>query len=529
MLDLGIVKKDFTSLMGNIHPWMLSHFVMWLDIKVAEYKVYGHMVLDDTPNDTPKWLRGQKSQEETDTSNSNEANESWSQTEGASNRQVFPLQDGSPSSKKQSRLCSMSYVHSTSHDQHNLQQSHRTPQGQSCAQKPLPNLMRQPQIYRTDNQSTVPQPHQQSSEKVHTESNIDRNNANESHEGLQHFEERGSVQDMLDNIHLSQIQLQERWSQEIRKSVNQTGVTAIRSSSGDVQSGEKISRSAIVLNEPHQQHNQSDAASQVGSLEKDDKVSSKSPHQNIIKIELSSDEEDTQTDCYNSTLRGESTPAVYDTSQGETTSGIIDFDSKSYFLHETNLKEVANDISPHPVSLHSASDRILVREKNEDEASWRNKKWEYFEKLRKTQSSSYVGAKVHSQSLQNLLPFPDPFPLDNLQYGPRAQEMINSGVITRSGKMQFLDTVFNEVVKYTGLYPTPQQKIDIAKAIVTTFPKLDTKTHPGHSSSIDQWLVIVNDKFRNERRMLHHGPYLSRQRIPGLQYSTTNTEMKEDS
>lgn len=157
----------------------------------------------------------------------------------------------------------MSYVHSTSHDQHNLQQSHRTPQGQSCAQKPLPNLMRQPQIYRTDNQSTVPQPHQQSSEKVHTESNIDRNNANESHEGLQHFEERGSVQDMLDNIHLSQIQLQERWSQEIRKSVNQTGVTAIRSSSGDVQSGEKISRSTIVLNEPHQQHNQSDAASQV--------------------------------------------------------------------------------------------------------------------------------------------------------------------------------------------------------------------------------------------------------------------------
>lgn len=45
MLDLGIVKKDFSSLVGNVHPWMLSHFVMWLDIKVAEYKVYGHMVL----------------------------------------------------------------------------------------------------------------------------------------------------------------------------------------------------------------------------------------------------------------------------------------------------------------------------------------------------------------------------------------------------------------------------------------------------------------------------------------------------
>ena len=171
---------------------------------------------------------------------------------GASNRQVFPLQDGSPSPKKQPRLCS------TSHDQHNLQQSHQTPQGQSFTQRPLPNLMRQPQIYRNDNQSTVPQPHQQASKKGHTDTSIDGNNANEAHQGLQHFEERGSVQDMLDNIHLSQIQLQERWSQEIRKSVDQTGVTAIRSLSGDVQSGEKISRSTIVLNEPYQQHNQSD-------------------------------------------------------------------------------------------------------------------------------------------------------------------------------------------------------------------------------------------------------------------------------
>ena len=39
-------------------------------------------ISDDTPNDTPKWLRGQKSQEQTDISNSGEANESWSQTEG---------------------------------------------------------------------------------------------------------------------------------------------------------------------------------------------------------------------------------------------------------------------------------------------------------------------------------------------------------------------------------------------------------------------------------------------------------------
>ena len=66
-------------------------------------------------------------------------------------------------------------------------------------------------------------------------------------------------------------------------------------------------------------------------------MSSESPHQNIIKIELSSDEEELQTDCYNNTLRGETTPAVYDTGQGETTSsGMIEFDSKAYSLHETS-------------------------------------------------------------------------------------------------------------------------------------------------------------------------------------------------
>lgn len=143
-------------------------------------------------------------------------------------------------------------------------------------------------------------------------------------------------------------------------------------------------------------------------------------------------------------------------------------------------------------------------------------------KIRKTQKSSYVGAKVHSESLQNVLPFPNPFPLHNLTYGVSAQQMIHSGIITRPGKMQFLDTVFNEVVKYTGLYPTLQQKTDVAKAIVTTFPKLEQKADPVDGSAIDQWLVILNDKFRNERRMLHHGPYLSRYR--GLQLPLSETK-----
>ena len=88
----------------------------------------------------------------------------------------------------------------------------------------------------------------------------------------------------------------------------------------------------------------------------------------------------------------------------------------------------------------------------EKKSSWRSKKWDYFERLRKSQKSNYDGARVHSRSIQDQLPFPKPFPLTNLTYGLRALQMISTGVVTRPGKMQFLDTVFNEIVKYTGLY-----------------------------------------------------------------------------
>lgn len=57
--------------------------------------------------------------------------------------------------------------------------------------------------------------------------------------------------------------------------------------------------------------------------------------------------------------------------------------------------------------------------------------------------------------------FPKPFPLTDLKYGPRALDMINTGVITRPGKMQFLDTVFTEIVKYTGLYDITEYTLAI--------------------------------------------------------------------
>ncbi|KAL5009853.1 hypothetical protein ScPMuIL_012158 [Solemya velum] len=47
MLDLHTVKEDFSVLMVQVQPWTLAQFVMWLDLKVAEYKVNGVMDLDD--------------------------------------------------------------------------------------------------------------------------------------------------------------------------------------------------------------------------------------------------------------------------------------------------------------------------------------------------------------------------------------------------------------------------------------------------------------------------------------------------
>jgi len=43
--DLVDVKQLFSNMMRRVQPWILSHFIMWLDLKVAEYKVLGYMVL----------------------------------------------------------------------------------------------------------------------------------------------------------------------------------------------------------------------------------------------------------------------------------------------------------------------------------------------------------------------------------------------------------------------------------------------------------------------------------------------------
>ena len=44
-VDLMGMKESFSSMVQKVQPWILSHFMIWLDLKVAEYKVHGHMIL----------------------------------------------------------------------------------------------------------------------------------------------------------------------------------------------------------------------------------------------------------------------------------------------------------------------------------------------------------------------------------------------------------------------------------------------------------------------------------------------------
>lgn len=43
--DYHTAQGDFTSIVFRLQPMVLSNFVMWLDLKVAEFKVYGQMLL----------------------------------------------------------------------------------------------------------------------------------------------------------------------------------------------------------------------------------------------------------------------------------------------------------------------------------------------------------------------------------------------------------------------------------------------------------------------------------------------------
>ncbi|XP_069110029.1 specificity protein transcription factor 3-like isoform X1 [Argopecten irradians] len=57
--ELLSIKEDFGSMIDRLQPWILSHFVIWLDLKIAEYKVYGYMMLNESHADGNTSYSGQ--------------------------------------------------------------------------------------------------------------------------------------------------------------------------------------------------------------------------------------------------------------------------------------------------------------------------------------------------------------------------------------------------------------------------------------------------------------------------------------
>lgn len=49
--DYHTAQDDFGSIVQRLQPMVLTNFVMWLDMKVAEFKVYGQMLLGECSRD----------------------------------------------------------------------------------------------------------------------------------------------------------------------------------------------------------------------------------------------------------------------------------------------------------------------------------------------------------------------------------------------------------------------------------------------------------------------------------------------
>lgn len=49
VVALPKIKEDFANIVESItlQPWTLLQFIVWLDLKLAEYKINGYMVLGE--------------------------------------------------------------------------------------------------------------------------------------------------------------------------------------------------------------------------------------------------------------------------------------------------------------------------------------------------------------------------------------------------------------------------------------------------------------------------------------------------
>ncbi|XP_033732236.1 uncharacterized protein LOC117321783 [Pecten maximus] len=571
-MDLCTVKHSFSELIKVMNPWTQSHFVMWLDIKVAEYKVYGKMVLDNKSVTTPEWLRNKNLGMDFDTEAAS----------GQTSKDQTPVDDISRSSsyREQQR-----YSSTPQHGKDNNKNASRVGSNVNEVERTRRETNVVDLSKYSDSQTY--QSRTPSSEGSYlqrqTVSSVDKTSQGSMSSVLSVSGGR-SLEDSrvsLGRQHVSHSEFAKGsdhyfsgtkphslsyTSERNTSGNNQRSNTDSRAGSEHQNNGQEFSnKNTSTFTNPFPGTNlhltDDDVVSSFTKLATDrnfvTETHSKSQfeQQNIspdvdmtaIKIEILDEDSEEfnpppDSHTYQKSLpdfgRTFATGSRHSSSSSVsnnqiTSQNIIGSDisaqGQSHLSNLMTFGDYHTSLShPVPVSMYmstspSAEQQVSLVAASDDstqesgehgqeatentEQSWKHKKWQYIESLRG--SSDNLNPKVQSRIMQRTKVFPDPFPVERLKYGNKARDMINSGIITRPAKMQFLDTVFNEIVKYTGLYPTPTQKMEVAKAIVSSFPKLNVRSKDSHISPADSWFVVLNDKFRNERRGLNNQSYQS--------------------
>ncbi|KAL3837594.1 hypothetical protein ACJMK2_022941 [Sinanodonta woodiana] len=522
MGDIGTLKRHFGQLLDEVQPWVLSHFVMWLDIKVAEYKVLGHMILDNTANDTPQWLRNPKhgivyteknATEESQSNKSLQQSESaWTVHEKEANKQVNT--DLSPRSDVGRRQ--VTPISSPQESQSRRKtDSHTTVNTESASSgvgkiPPISTLCKT--RHNIDMQSHSILNFQDRLQSIqasqrHDPFNIPKSSEivqmspqmSEGSQGLIGHGQRVSAISMFPFLSLDNIQ--------VTQPTDVLGHLTMQ----DKARLNRSYQSDVIKEKSYPFLLERDSISQIrGAAMSTEtiKEAEGNPAQPFVKIEISSDDDSSNTTHSSQNLSALNLLSTVSQQRDSEISPNLEV-SGDVPMSDVNgllsIPQVSDSHSAYPVSLFTAGSSSTLPTPSVDK-SMRKMRRQLLETMRNS------NPKFYSRQIQEMIPFPEKFPIADIKFGPKAEEMIQTGEITRAGKIQLVDTIFHELIRYTGLYPTPTQKMAVANAIVETFPTLAAKMKGDHISAADAWYVILCDKFRNERRGIGSGMETPRRR-----------------
>ncbi|XP_052804810.1 uncharacterized protein LOC128234563 isoform X2 [Mya arenaria] len=636
MLDLGAVKKDFSILLSQVQPWTLSHFVMWLDIKVAEYKVFGRMIMDNTPNDTPQWLRAsadylEQQQKEAQAQAAAQGERELSPTiptslqPPLSPRSAQTLASLKPAMQQITSNCESvtSFAFATNpSSQFTVSTVNNTvvspsvsPATSVVAANVLSNVSKTTDSFQKPSAPVsspdVEDAFQNNTQRIPPISHLSPKHIRQSHITDQNLTMSLPVslaagKESLTTAEVeSQIAVLESQIAAVNRSLKKsaqatTGFveSAVPTSSTTSKSGrrkadtttdENASSAPFATPTAKKSRQQSpvravSAASSVegvlpplhtsmdmlarmhrldseaipeslrsqniqSTLEAFEALRTQTfpPSSEALRAQIAAEVQNSAQDmslhhlgvdrdqmaAYVNQVDPEQNFNIMDREQTYTPTSDTTSVSYANQQHEIRVKVEAGqsdedsmgmgdvnalrglgpdvggqaEIGPdgtqdegtYPVSMYAAvanSTQANADDKLAAELSTKKMRRKFLESMKNS------NPKYYSHQIQQIIPFPDKFPVANLDYGLKALQMIQTGEITRAGKIQLIDTIFHELIKYTGLYPTPTQKMAVANAIVETFPTLAAKMKASHISPADSWYVILCDKFRNERRGL---------------------------